>query len=287
MTPEHLYASLGRFTQLSLETRHRYFREVRCFFNWLVDSDYLEQNPFRGMKNVRLPQRIVEPFSADDVARLLAACDPETALGVRDRAMVLCLLDTGLRCSELVLLSFADLDLAAQRMRVRHGKANKRRVVPFAERCQSALERYLALRGAEPGPLFLAASHLGFLQPGVAPQAERAQADAAPPRLAGWRAEGARASLPPHRRDLGDRTRRSRTRRPAPARTFVTGYGAPLQRRLPLRAGGAPPLPLLAGRPDGCHVQRVGLPLGTCDFPEVSLQLSHLRGDQLAGASAL
>src|SRR5438094_4531118 len=39
---EHIYAYLGQFTQLSLETRHRYFREVRCFFNWLVVAGYLD-----------------------------------------------------------------------------------------------------------------------------------------------------------------------------------------------------------------------------------------------------
>src|ERR1700730_16064118 len=37
-----LYAYLGRYTNHSMETRHRYFREVRCFFNWLVAAGYLE-----------------------------------------------------------------------------------------------------------------------------------------------------------------------------------------------------------------------------------------------------
>ena len=61
---DHIYVYLGAYTEHSLETRHRYFREVRCFFNWLVELDYLERSPFRGLKNVRLPQRIVAPFSA-------------------------------------------------------------------------------------------------------------------------------------------------------------------------------------------------------------------------------
>lgn len=33
ITPAHVYTYLGRFTPYTLETRHRYFREVRCFFN--------------------------------------------------------------------------------------------------------------------------------------------------------------------------------------------------------------------------------------------------------------
>ncbi len=76
---EHIYAYLGRFTELTLETRHRYFREVRCFFNWLVEAGYQDANPFRGMRNVRVPQRIKQPFSSEEIATLLAACDPQSA----------------------------------------------------------------------------------------------------------------------------------------------------------------------------------------------------------------
>ena len=204
VTPGDVYRYLGGFSHLSLETRHRYFREVRCFFNWLVDGRYLHDNPFRGIKNVRLPQRIVEPFSPADIAQLMAACDSATALGLRDRAMVLCLLDTGLRCSELVQLSLDDLDLDTRRLRVRHGKGNKQRVVPFAARCRAALKRYLEQRGTAPGPLFVAASHLGALKPATRAPAERTQADAAAPRATHWGGEGARAPLPSHLRDLGD-----------------------------------------------------------------------------------
>jgi integrase/recombinase XerC len=166
---EDVYVYLGRYTQLTLETRHRYFREVRCFFNWLVESEHLDRSPFRGMRNVRLPQRIVQPFSGADVSLLLAAC-PLTPLGLRDRAMVLTLLDTGIRCSELVQLNLEDLDLADGRLRVLHGKGNKERVVPFAGHCREAIAAYLAARGSAAGPLFLAASGEGSLRARVALQ---------------------------------------------------------------------------------------------------------------------
>ena len=162
--PEQLYVYLGGFTHLTLESRHRYFREVRCFFNWLVAAEYLERSPFRGMRNVRLPQRIVQSFSGDELARLLAACAADSAIGTRDRAMLLTLLDTGVRCSELVQLQLEDLDFADGRLRVLHGKGNKQRVVPFAGRCRDALQLYIGARGALPGPLFLAATGHGGLR---------------------------------------------------------------------------------------------------------------------------
>jgi site-specific recombinase XerD len=170
ITPVHLYAYLGRFTHLALETRHRFFREVRCFFNWLVAAGYLKETPFRSLRNVRLPQRIVQPFSPDDIARLLACCEPTTPIGSRDYAMVLTLLDTGIRCAELTQLNFEDLDLDADRLRILHGKGNKQRVAPFAARCRQALEDYLGFRGRTPGPLFYRASGSRHLRPGSALQ---------------------------------------------------------------------------------------------------------------------
>jgi len=165
----HVYAYLGRYTHLRTETRHRYFREVRCFFNWLVEAEYLERSPFRGMRNVRVPQRIVQPFSGEEIGRLLGACG-DGPMAARDRALLMLLLDTGARCSEVVQLNLADLDLEAHRLRILHAKGNKQRVVPFAGRCEAALRAYLVARGNAPGPLFLASTGHADLIPGVALQ---------------------------------------------------------------------------------------------------------------------
>ncbi len=162
----HVYAYLARSTHLRTESRHRYFREVRCFFSWLVEAGYLERTPFRGMRNVRMPQRIVQPFSVQDVTTLLAAC--EGPLVARDRALVMTLLDTGARCSEVIQLDLEDLDLEGHRLRILHAKGNKQRVVPFAGRCEAALREYLDVRGLEPGPLFLASTGHSDLIPGRA-----------------------------------------------------------------------------------------------------------------------
>ncbi len=164
---DHIYVYLGRFTDLSADTRHRYFREVRCFFSWLVESGYLEESPFRGVKNIRLPQRVVQPFSAEEVGQLLAECG-DGPVGVRNRALLFTLVDTGLRCSEVVHLDLSDLDVEVQRLLVRLGKGSKQRVVPFAERCRDAIESYLIARGTVEGPLFLASTSQGQLKDGVA-----------------------------------------------------------------------------------------------------------------------
>ena len=70
--------------------------------------------------------------------------------------MILALLDTGVRRTELVNLDLVDLNLEGQRLRVLHGKGNKQRVVRFGARAKEAVEEYLErFQGREPGPLFL------------------------------------------------------------------------------------------------------------------------------------
>ena len=159
LRPDHVVAYLARFAARSPDTRHRYFRDVRCFCTWLRAAGYTDNDPFRGLRNVRLPRKIVPPLTPAEIARLLACCDAHTVVGRRDRALLLTLLDTGIRCAETVGLDLADCALTERRLLVRQGKGGKDRIVPFAGRCADALAVYLADRGTAPGPLFVAARY--------------------------------------------------------------------------------------------------------------------------------
>jgi site-specific recombinase XerD len=86
-----------------------------------------------------------------ELAALLATC-AQTALGVRDAAILSVLYGCGLRREELVSLDLADYDRAAAELRVR-GKGNKERAVP-AEPVVPALADWLLIGGSAPGPLF-------------------------------------------------------------------------------------------------------------------------------------
>ena len=73
-----------------------------------------------------------------------------------NRAIILTLLDTGLRASELCDLTIGDYDRGRGRLHIRHGKGDKQRFVPVGQRAQKSLWRYLADRPrAKPSaPLF-------------------------------------------------------------------------------------------------------------------------------------
>lgn len=68
------------------------------------------------------------------------------ATATRDRAILLVLLDTGLRASELTALVYRDYDEKRGRLHVRHGKGDKERVVFLGDTSRMALWRYLAMR---------------------------------------------------------------------------------------------------------------------------------------------
>lgn len=113
------------------------------------------------VKRPPFSKQVIHPFDAEDVQRLLAvlATNAQAAArptATRDRAIVLVLLDSGIRASELCALKVKDYDSARGRIHVRHGKGDKARVVVIGVRAQKALWRWEAERGkaADDAPLF-------------------------------------------------------------------------------------------------------------------------------------
>ena len=154
IAPSHIRAFLVSLQRQGVKdnTVHAYARAVRAFLNFLVEEGIIPESPMRKVKMPRLDRRILPAFSPDDVRRLLAACD-----NPRDTAIVLCLLDTGLRAAEFTALNVGDVDLRTGAVQVRRGKGGKGRVAFLGAKARKALLRYLLARGeAKPEePLWL------------------------------------------------------------------------------------------------------------------------------------
>ena len=82
--PAHVYLFMGwvRDRGVSAGTQHRRQREVKAFFSWCRRMDYVEENPFMRVPMVRREQKVVQPFSKDDLTTLLAACNPRDLRGL-------------------------------------------------------------------------------------------------------------------------------------------------------------------------------------------------------------
>ena len=88
------------------------------------------------------PKRLPKALDVDQVTRLLAVPD-DTALGLRDKALLEFLYGTGARISEAVGAAIDDLDLAGEPAAVLHGKGGRTRLVPVGDYARAALEAYL------------------------------------------------------------------------------------------------------------------------------------------------
>ena len=123
-------------------TANRRLAVLRRFYRWAMRDGRVAQDPTLRLKSARKPPRFPKSLSEDQVEALLRAPDTDTALGLRDRAMLELLYATGLRVSELVGLTLPQLSLTEGLVRVL-GKGGKERIVPLGEEARSWIERYL------------------------------------------------------------------------------------------------------------------------------------------------
>jgi len=144
----------------SYSTVHHYYATLRVFFNWCVGEGLLTQSPVAKIK-VRNPKpKVIQPYSSDEMAKMLAVCEYDYQhnarfLGSRNKAIVLMLLDTGVRVSEIGNINLEDIDTERGWVKVR-GKGAKERVVRIGATAQKALWRYLVYRrNTERGQLWL------------------------------------------------------------------------------------------------------------------------------------
>jgi site-specific recombinase XerD len=131
-------------------------RTIRAFGSWVARELDLAASPVRGVPVPRVPERVIPSLRDADVHELLRAIEAGSSQPERDRAIVLLLLDTGVRLSEAAGLRIRDLDLVEGRCRVM-GKGSRERLVPIGRKTRQALRRIVARRGptASHEPLFV------------------------------------------------------------------------------------------------------------------------------------
>lgn len=120
----------------------RLLSAMRRFFQYLYREKRRSDDPSAVLSSPKLPQRLPKDLSEAQVNALLQAPCVDEPLELRDKAMLEVLYATGLRVSELVGLTIADVSLRQGVVRV-IGKGNKERLVPLGEEAIYWLERYL------------------------------------------------------------------------------------------------------------------------------------------------
>ena len=111
----------------------------------VVSEGDLEASPLAKVGMPRLEKRIPPPFTPEGVRKLLAKCNRNAAMGARDCAIVLTLLDSGLRAAEFCNVRIGDLNMRSGLTTVL-GKGQKQRTVRVGSKARAAIMRMLGFR---------------------------------------------------------------------------------------------------------------------------------------------
>ncbi len=120
----------------------RKISSLRHLYKYLKKRGSVQNNPFAKLRMPKYRRALPKPLSERAVEKLLAAPDGETAIGLRDKAMLELMYAAGLRVSELVQLQRGRVNLNQGVIRVT-GKGGKDRLVPIGEHAADVLAQYL------------------------------------------------------------------------------------------------------------------------------------------------
>ena len=129
-------------TGLTRASRARKTATLRSFFSYLARQSLLPRSPAVGLRSIKTEKRLPKYLRSDEMEALLAAPDSETALGLRDRALLETLYASGMRAGELVTLCLSDVDYDEGVIRV-IGKGDKERVTLLGRQAVFAIQRYI------------------------------------------------------------------------------------------------------------------------------------------------
>lgn len=141
-------ASVAR-TGASPLTVRRKIQSLRAFFRFMMKVHGLRHNPAMDLQSPKVPKELPVYVRAEEMNALLDSdFDSEDFESTRNQLILTMFYSTGLRCSELMTLTDANVDTAKGQLKV-HGKRNKDRIVPFGEELAQLISLYRNLRDSQ------------------------------------------------------------------------------------------------------------------------------------------
>ena len=128
---------------LSGATVQGYCRTLKAFFSWAGREGYMVVGQVGAIPATRATTKVVNTFSREQRGRLTGLCRASVSDGDRNLAMLLLMLDTGIRVSELVGIGLDDVNLPEGYIRITKGKGSKERDVPIGSLVQKSLWKYI------------------------------------------------------------------------------------------------------------------------------------------------
>lgn len=170
-------AFLASITGVTNKSKRNYYIGLSSLWTWALAEGLAARHVVRDVPPPKAEQRLVEAYSIQEIKAIMGAVsrsriyksptgqarDHSLKQADRNRAILLLLMDTGMRASELIHLQLQDLDMKTNKIKVL-GKGNKERSVPISSRTAQALWRYIAQRDQRRStdPVFITSSGYGL-----------------------------------------------------------------------------------------------------------------------------
>jgi integrase/recombinase XerC len=131
---------------ISNRSINRKISSLKSYFNYLLKTKQITENPLRKHQSLKVEKRLSVPFSEKEVRDVLAFFEDDTDFEqVRDRLIIELLYTTGMRRAELIGLKESSVDLSQNVVKV-IGKRNKERQIPLLDSVMRSIERYRTLK---------------------------------------------------------------------------------------------------------------------------------------------
>ena len=134
---------------LSPQTVRGHIRGLKALSSWLYREEYTDENRLRYLKIPRVPAKLIEPLTDQEVNQIVSSINQSSPAGVRNHAILVTALDNGLRASELADIELGQLDLKGGYVKVM-GKGAKERIVPIGDFVKMTLWDYIDRIRPEP-----------------------------------------------------------------------------------------------------------------------------------------
>jgi site-specific recombinase XerD len=136
---------------IKTSTTMTYWSKLNVFFVWLLDNDYIEDNPLKNMRPAEPQYDDKRELKRHEIEKIIGAidrCSKNSLTLKRDKALIYLLLFSGLRKGEIIGLKVMDIDLHNNLLRVdsKTSKSRKERKIPINKVLRLHIEEYIKER---------------------------------------------------------------------------------------------------------------------------------------------
>lgn len=114
-------------------------KSIRAFYNFCIEEGYISQNPCLNVKWMKEPKVLIQTFSDEEIMRMLNVYKMTTYMQARNKLILMMLIDTGMRATELCQLTHNDVFETTIRI---HGKGDKYRYIYISPMLKKYMIKY-------------------------------------------------------------------------------------------------------------------------------------------------